>query len=448
MNLFILHREGIIFYINGEEVFRANMGYSSSLNTEYPATKIFPFPRYTRFSVSSNLLQNGTNVFAARIQLHKYSSTNVNFNVIAHLIGNTILRQVASFPIVRATGDYFHANAIVNNYRDFRYYWSGRNHGSIITMDPLLARSYVDTVEITRSVDCLPRSVEIWGLFGDYEDDGNFVFRETLLLKENVLTWGQQSSIPLRISSRLAGYRGYQVRFGTGVASADCIHVKRLDFYASKQVNCVSDNTIVSIGDTLRTHCPGGDIGVLTRECLQTGSGGSWSAPSLYCYSPAVQRNHKKVWFTLVMSSVSYQKRDMEDVLKDTLCRVLRVKKEVISIYYSYMKQSTEFFYYWEWYVLIDQFSLMRPSLVKVFKQKEEELVRLLMNEVNKETAIKIVDVTAVEDRLFLVYMYYCVPILLILTCFSCFYYLLVRRKKEHQDNVYLLSYTIFSTNK
>ena len=125
LDLFILHREGIRFYVNGEEVYRGNTGYS---NSEYGhATNIYGFPRYIRLAVSTGLLQNGTNIFCARIHLHPYSLNKVDFNVVAHLIGSTKLLQTAPFPVIQATSDYAHANKIVNNYGDSQYFWSGQS---------------------------------------------------------------------------------------------------------------------------------------------------------------------------------------------------------------------------------------------------------------------------------------------------------------------------------
>lgn len=279
----MFHREGILFYINGEEVFRVNIGYYTSVMNEVPATNIFSSPRYTRFSVSSNILRNGTNVLAAEIHLHTYSPNKVDFNVIAHLIGITKLRQVSPFPIIKATSDYVHANHIVNSYNDLHYIWSGRNNGSLITLEPFLTHSYVNTVELTRSVNCIPSGIEIWGLFGDFEEEGNFVFRETLLKQDHLLNWEHRSTIELKINSQYAGYRGYQIRFNTGISAADCIHIEHINFFASKQVNCIYHQNVINIGDFVRYSCNQNYYGIISKACVQTGTGSSWGEPTEYC---------------------------------------------------------------------------------------------------------------------------------------------------------------------
>ena len=232
--------------------------------------------------MSAGILQNGTNVFAAQVHLHPYSLTKVEFHVVAHLIGNTRMRPVTPFPVVRSSRDYLHANSIVNNNRDYHYFWSGYRNSSILTMAPFSGRSYVNQVKITRSTDCIPDSVEIWGIFGDYEEDSTFVYRKTLLLQNRQLVW-RRPTIELTINSRLAGYRGYEVRFNRAMTSADCVQVRSIDFSVSKQVTCVLGSNVINIGDSLRSACPAGSVGVVTRECLQTGSGSSWGESIHYC---------------------------------------------------------------------------------------------------------------------------------------------------------------------
>lgn len=253
------------------------------MEDDFTATHIYPSPRYTHFAMSSNLLRNGTNVFAAKVQLHRYSLNKVDFHVISHLIGITKLRQVSPFYHIKATSDYAHANFVVNNYQNIHYTWNGKNNGSIFTIEPFRAHSYINTVEVTRSVNCIPDSIEIWGVFGDIEQEGSFVFRETLLLKERLLNWEHRNTIPFSINSQYAGYRGYLVRFGTGISAADCVHIERIEFYTSKQVNCLFEGSVVSIGEMVRFGCGQGELGVITQECLQTSSGSSWGEPSSYC---------------------------------------------------------------------------------------------------------------------------------------------------------------------
>lgn len=261
-------------------MYRGNTGYSNS-EDDY-ATNIYGFPRYIRLALSTGLLQNGTNIFCARIHTHPYSLNKVDFNVVAHLIGSTKLLQTAPFPVIQATSDYAHANQIVNNYGDSHFFWSGRTNGSILSMEPFQGRSYINKVEITRSIDCIPDWIEIWGIFGDYEEEGSVVNRKTLLLQNRVLNW-QRHTIEFTLNSRFAGYRGYQVMFGRKVGAANCVHIQQIDFYASKQVSCIRDSNVVSPGDSLRTRCPAGWVGVITQDCLQTGAGSSWGEAVSYC---------------------------------------------------------------------------------------------------------------------------------------------------------------------
>lgn len=91
-------------------------------------------------------------------------------------------------------------------------------------------------------------------------------------------------------------------------------------------------------------------------------------------------------------------------------------------------------------YVLIDDPSLLRYSLIQEFKQKEEDIVKGVLERINKEAVVKIMNVHSVENRRFLICLYYCVPIVVIVCICISVYVLLYRYRKEKQDNVYLLS--------
>ena len=114
---------------------------------------------------------------------------------------------------------------------------------------------------------------------------------------------------------------------------------------------------------------------------------------------------------------------------------------KIISIYYIYSKQTSEYFFYEELYVYIDCASRFRSSLIQSFKQHEEEIMNVLKKELNKEAVIKIMDVHSLENRRFLVCLYYVLPILFIIICCVSFYAIFSYRRKEAQDNMYLFSY-------
>lgn len=127
-------------------------------------------------------------------------------------------------------------------------------------------------------------------------------------------------------------------------------------------------------------------------------------------------------------------------MLVNVLVQLLHIKSEMIEVYFSYSKQTTEFFFYKEMYVLIDDPSLLRYSLIQDFKQKEEDVVKGVLEKINKEAVVKIINVHSVENRRFLICLYYCVPIVAIVCICIIVYVLLYRYRKEKQDNVYLLS--------
>ena len=156
---------------------------------------------------------------------------------------------------------------------------------------------------------------------------------------------------------------------------------------------------------------------------------------------PVIQANHKKLWLTLIVSSVFWEKKDMVNTVKDLLAEKLKVHREIISVYYIYSKQTSEFFFYEELYVYIDCASRFRSTLIQSFRQHEEEIMNVLKKELNKEAVLKIIDIHSLENRRFLVCLYYVLPILFIIICCVSFYAVFSYRRKEAQDNMYLLSY-------
>ena len=71
--------------------------------------------------------------------------------------------------------------------------------------------------------------------------------------------------------------------FNTGISAADCIHIEHINFFASKQVNCIYNQNVINIGDFVRYSCDQNYYGIISKACVQTGTGSSWGEPTEYC---------------------------------------------------------------------------------------------------------------------------------------------------------------------
>ena len=452
LNLHILHREGMILYINGEETVRSNIGYNSHPSQFFAATNLFHYPLSRQYSFSSNLLQNGTNVFAVKIHVHKLSSLNIHFHILANLLSVTKLYQIAPFPSVTATNDFYHANTIVNNYRDYNYFWSGKHMDSIYSYESFSGYSYINTIQITRLNECVPERVRVWGIFGDYEEGSQFLSHTSLLL-ESELPLSKGKVIDLPINSDSLGYRGYRLQFLKSVASADCLQLHAITFYTKKEVSCREGGVNVNIGDSLRKPCQDDKIGVVVQKCTQTSSGSEWSDPISYCCNSSflsgeclsidpngVVMNQNRLWFTIQISSLSRKKELVEALLKEKLKEVLNIPINAISIYYHYTKQTTELFSYNEYYIYIHCNSLLQFSLIHKFNKSVDVFKRHLLDDLNQEVLVEILDVVAVENTMMVSILYSILFIVLLLVIFCMIYTICTKQKKEKQDNVYLLA--------
>lgn len=103
LHLSLLLREGAIFYLNGIEIARFNMGYNS--RDWAAASHVFPFSRLLTVEVSSSFLHKGTNLLAVEVHRHAFSDSYVEFSVSTFLIGAEMKRQIRQFPVIRASTD-------------------------------------------------------------------------------------------------------------------------------------------------------------------------------------------------------------------------------------------------------------------------------------------------------------------------------------------------------
>lgn len=122
---------------------------------------------------------------------------------------------------------------------------------------------------------------------------------------------------------------------------------------------------------------------------------------------------------------------------------VLKVDREIIKVYYEYSRQTTEFFFYKELYVFVDCGNALRASVARVFAANEKELVRLLLDELNKEAVVQIADVSSVENQRALICLWYGVPISVCLVCCVTLYVIFYKKRKERRENLYLLQFSV-----
>lgn len=145
----------------------------------------------------------------------------------------------------------------------------------------------------------------------------------------------------------------------------------------------------------------------------------------------------------MIVSSVSWEKAGLSDVLLQKVSEVLRIDRGSIKVYYEYSRQTTEFFFYKELYVFVDCGNGLRASIARVFAAKEKEFVKLLLDELNTEAVVQIADVYSVENQRALICLWYGVSISVCLGCCALLYVVFYKRKKERRENLYLLQYSV-----
>ena len=149
-------------------------------------------------------------------------------------------------------------------------------------------QDYANVLSVTRSSNCFPSRVRVWGLMTDYEIGGILESTEIPLLDKVVSSWEHVKRMEFKMEGQSIGYRGYRITLSKGVSGANCVHLEGIDFLTTKRLHCMFEGNEVEIGDVVRTSCGAEEMGVRAQECIRTNTGAQLSAVVSYCREACV----------------------------------------------------------------------------------------------------------------------------------------------------------------
>ena len=327
--------DGVVVYINGQEVVRRNMP-ASGVTHQTPASARYDTLIWRRTSVPTSALQNGKNVIA--VELHRYEGEDatITFDVYGSLLSGECMKRTdrgkGSDSAHMPDNRYLPANAFDDNVKTM---WRDSNLPVFLQFSYSYDRfEYINKITLRAGENYQKNHPKKFDILGMTSDDTGDVLAS--VDDRNFFT--EQYGTSTVFMQNTKSYNAYRILVEETNDSSNRATLAEMTLYTCNIVYCPKEKGWESImtGETSYGACPRNTFGDAMRSCQLNKYDPTWSAVDYSnCLSTKPTSKTAYIDFKYMVSNCTLQTFEwiVQSRFIDITRDILLAKKENIKVY-------------------------------------------------------------------------------------------------------------------
>ena len=332
----IWYKDGIIIYLNGEEVYRRNMP-SGTIRHNTMASSMYQGYYQRVGSAPGYLLKDGKNVIAVEIHKHASTTGEIQFSGYANALQGDCVSRVSGGTITESSFFNQPTNSAAQAWdRDESTEWIENGSPAWTVYSYNFDRmEWVNRLALVSSTNA-ERDPKEFHLYGS-TDGVNW--EELFGKKTNSLFTGRRQRQEFMMLNHLSAFSKYKFEMIDSVSGFNKLSMAVIDVMSCQLNYCVKDGGFPGVmsDETSVADCPEGMIGEMFRKCQLAALRPQWEeADMTHCKStePPKKTVYIDVVYYLTNVNVEMMQTGLADKMRIVIAEAAKVEMSTVQVWY------------------------------------------------------------------------------------------------------------------